>query len=402
MVTSHERGGMERRFAFAPSDKGDLDGFITDKYSKLPPEQIKAIRLFVAHNREKHSLSTDDIEVFASYVIGAGESLANTVSISQRDRTYVDDLESRFSADKKSEEGRFGYPKILEAILTRQIELANWFGDEATTFQTHQYDDYINGVDMVIEWPGDGEGEPVRLAVDVTLASNVDTIANKIMRVRQDIEQGKSSSAKGKMFLSQVKYYVDPNTEEQTSLEMLPKVVIGTDIEGIKRLVQKAASVLRKVPGANQKFSNDPCQFLFLKEVRVQLERQLWFSTLTLMSEMTKKNSGIQENSAYNSVYGLLERHGKENASPPTTEETEQLISLVMEYESSEKEMFGKDPGSKKRVASFLEITKVYNHIKGVLNEKEKSLGNQMVAEAGALEAKDRVASAINRASWLQ
>ncbi|MBP9731891.1 MAG: hypothetical protein KBD29_00305 [Candidatus Magasanikbacteria bacterium] len=391
---------MERRFAFTPSDKGDLDGFITDKYSKLPPEQTKAIRLFVAHNRDKHSLSADDVEVFASYVIGAGDSLASKVSISPRDRAYVEDLESRFSADKKSEEGRYGYPKILEAVLTRQIELANWFGDDAITFQTHEYDDYVGGVDMVIEWPGDGDGEPIRLAIDVTLASNIDTIANKIMRGRQDIEQGKSSTTKGKVFLSQVKYYVDPNTEEQISLEMVPKVIIGTDIEGIKRLVQKAASVLRKVPGANQKFSNDPCQFLFLKEVRVQLERQLWFSTLSLMDGMAKRNPDIKESSVYDDIYNLLERHGKENASPPTPEETAKLISLVMEHESSEKEMLGKDVGSKRRVVSFLEIARVYNHIKGVLSEKEESLGNQMVAEAGALEAKDQVASAINRASW--
>jgi len=366
----------------------NLRGFIEKKYASESPEVLKAIRLFYATNNENHDLTEDDIEVFASYVASESDGSTDRLNIMPRDREYVNRLEETFSHDARSQEGRHGYPKVLEAVLIRQIELADWFGEAAVTFQAHPFDDYANGVDLVVQW--NTEYGPVRVAIDVTIASSLEIVLDKIAKTRDGIMQGHSSKEHGVSFLSNVKYYEDPESEEQMSLDTLPKVIIGMDVDQVRDLVSKSAKALRKEPGAKADLAKDPYQMMLLEEVRSQLERQLWLSTVMYVQEAVNRNVLSSDDSIYRGIYELFDAN--KNKTEISVADTGYLYEILGDFDTMGVKIL------EKRLDACFNIANLLYQVVSVISEKRKSLGVQVVAEAVGLQRQDRVAQAIDQA----
>lgn len=115
---------------------------------------------------------------------------------------------------------------ILEAIILQEAELSDWFGPHASTIKTSEFDDFINGVDLTVEF-----NEPQRsashlaLAVDGTFGAT--TISKKFDRIKAEIDRGE---------LATIKYFESQNSSFKGRLSFVPRVVIGVDKEALLRL----------------------------------------------------------------------------------------------------------------------------------------------------------------------
>ncbi len=68
--------------------------------------------------------------------------------------------------------------ECLEIILADQIYDGDWFGPEAMTSITSEYDDIVNGIDMIVEFDKE-KPQRMALAVDASTASDVGIIEEK-------------------------------------------------------------------------------------------------------------------------------------------------------------------------------------------------------------------------------
>lgn len=118
----------------------------------------------------------------------------------ETDLKYVETMEKLFAEtiEKDPEELKKVYrlSTILEAIILEEGELANWFGENATTIVPSRFDDIRNGIDCIVEFEeGENSASHLALAVDIVAGSE---IQRKIDRIKKDIEEG---------HLSEIKYF---------------------------------------------------------------------------------------------------------------------------------------------------------------------------------------------------
>ncbi|MEI6511583.1 MAG: hypothetical protein WCO25_06150 [Candidatus Uhrbacteria bacterium] len=166
---------------------------------------------------------------------------------------------------------------LLEQFLQQQIELSNWFGDNAFVFSTTDFDDLRNGVDAVIEFnPHDRRLLVPRLAVDVTTAASAKVLQEKAAKIYE--------GGRVKYFRSEIETNGDGNPTDLT-LGRLPMVVIGIDAKLFgdiaRSLYEKRTSmtvrdvqtneVTKKLGIDRQFLANHPLKGLFLDQARAQL-----------------------------------------------------------------------------------------------------------------------------------
>ena len=119
------------------------------------------------------------------------------------------------------------YADVLEGILGDAIEMADWLGENAIAQKTCDFDDFKNGVDVVVEFsPTAQSTSHLGLAVDVTYAKELD---KKLNRIRNEIDNGR---------LAMVKYFESDNGDFKGRLLNVPRVVIGCDKETIAKLAR--------------------------------------------------------------------------------------------------------------------------------------------------------------------
>lgn len=210
-------------------------------------------------------LSAAEEKVYQDYVLGHRKEELKMNDFSdiypeieiKRDENKVAEIKERFRYCKTERS------EILEAILARQIEQADWFGENCFVVRTSEYDDLVNHTDLVAEFK---EGDEfIRLALDVTTSQSKDVLADKIESIKKEIDQGR---------LTNLKYYSSEETELQTKgeLKMIPRVIIGTDQEGVEELSNLVEKTINREKGSNLKLANSQAQIEFLTEVKEQLE----------------------------------------------------------------------------------------------------------------------------------
>ena len=117
--------------------------------------------------------------------------------------------------------------KLLEALLTEQIELSNWFGQETSTIVPSEFDDLFHGVDLALEIDDEKEVKHLALGIDVT--SSPYAIRNKLKIIKRQIENEK---------LTAMEYFhsEEHNPDFYGTMSNIPQVVIGIDGKTIKEL----------------------------------------------------------------------------------------------------------------------------------------------------------------------
>lgn len=149
-----------------------------------------------------------------------------------KDKAVVERLKKNFgtglsSQELAQEQETKRAAEIFEAIMLEQSELSNWFGENASTIKTSEFDDIVNGVDMVIEVdePGSSPGH-VALAVDVSFGTI--GIERKIARAKTEIDQNNSGN---------VKYFFSEKTGFKGQLTRVPRIVLGVEKARVAELI---------------------------------------------------------------------------------------------------------------------------------------------------------------------
>ena len=176
----------------------------------------------------------------------------------EKDSLYASELralqEEKHSQRSMSDQESTKTGPILEALVTEQIELSEWFGPGVETRKTTDYDDIKNGVDTVAEINRDNSRTHLAVAIDVTLNST--RLNKKFKGIRAEVGRGA---------LAHVKYY-ENGDGEKGSLENIPRVVLGASSEVVHELAR-----LWIEDGHKKELAQHPIQMLFLNQIHSQL-----------------------------------------------------------------------------------------------------------------------------------
>ena len=158
---------------------------------------------------------------------------------------------------------------IAEAILVQQIELADWLGEHCRTIETAKYDDYFNHTDFVAEWT-DKNGEPLRLAVDITCTEENADFSKKAGFITKELGQGRGTD---------IKYFQSDKFAKKGTIKNLPRVIIPINKEVIIHLCDILAPAMeKKSRGGRQtaysKLAHCALQTHIIEEMIKQLDRQ--------------------------------------------------------------------------------------------------------------------------------
>lgn len=145
--------------------------------------------------------------------------------------------------------------KIFEAILCQQTELSEWLGSDVTTMLCSDYDDYVNGVDIVAEFSeGDFSPSYLGLAVDATYSSD---LSKKFKKIKNEIASGK---------MAEIKYFKSSEMDFMGKMSQIPRVVVGAKYQTIIELVEMQKA------GKKKELGNHWIQFQILEQILEQLE----------------------------------------------------------------------------------------------------------------------------------
>lgn len=213
----------------------------------------------------------------------------------KKDIELISKIRSRFQAqnarlaESDEEIGRMEArdkrSQATEKIVTYQGEESEWFGHEAFLIKTTEYDDFVNGVDIVLEFNLENPEEigledsvhRVALAIDATSSQVLSQVEEKISNCVKKIRGETKSEVK--YFISQV------DTDFQQPLERVVPVVVGLDAKNSNKMINLVGRLIslgskkerseqeqREYQARQAAIAEHPIQAVFLEEILFQLD----------------------------------------------------------------------------------------------------------------------------------
>ncbi len=178
----------------------------------------------------------------------------------ERDKEETERLKNIYKEEMKEDPEKEKLKKfatIFEAIIHQHGEQAEWFGPNAYTIKSSDYDDFKNGVDEILEFHKEsGEGKEIShltMGIDVTTKGSLD---DKLRSVWRKVKSGE---------LSEVKYFGSEEVEKG-KLEHVPSVAVNAEPREIKKVMDLW------MEGRNKEIANHPLQIRILEQMEGQLE----------------------------------------------------------------------------------------------------------------------------------
>ncbi len=145
---------------------------------------------------------------------------------------------------------------LFEALVLYSAEVAKWFGQSASATKTSEFDDFVNRVDMVVEFREGRSPSHLGLAADVTFSSDPQVISKKFDFLRTQIRSGS---------LAKVKYFHSDFNHFDGQLSKIPEVVIGVSGKMVSELEHLWAS------GRNNDLTSHRAGVMILRQIEAQL-----------------------------------------------------------------------------------------------------------------------------------
>lgn len=251
---------------------------------KLSESESKVYELLVP----RHKASAIKIEEFSDLY---GEEVI------KRDKEYVEKKKAGIKERGTSPTKR---AEILEAILSEQIELSNWLGQEAETIIPSEYDDSAHGVDVAVEFEGAEGFKHMALGVDFT--SSAEQIKKKLLKAKKHILKDD---------LTEIKYFISEKSHIRKKLSKIPWLIVGADTHLLRELsklwiakyqppsatgeiseeTQKYLSEQRK--NAQKELANHRMQNLLLDELEMELVAFMEFANKNNREEIANKYEAL-------------------------------------------------------------------------------------------------------------
>lgn len=194
-----------------------------------------------------------------------------------RDLAKVESIKQKFAAPDRA---KFA-SEIMEGVIYDQSELSDWLGPHAHTIKTSEYDDIINGVDLVVEFDEPSQARRhLALGVDATFGSR--TIEKKFDRIKAEIDAGS---------LASIKYFRSQNGTFMGRLSQVPRVVTGIDQEHLLDIAGMWTN------GKHKELAAHPAQRLVLAQIGQQLR------TFSKYAERTGRPEFVR---SYDEAYAIV------------------------------------------------------------------------------------------------
>lgn len=151
-----------------------------------------------------------------------------------------------------------------------------WYGKNAYTSETTKTDDIFGGVDGFLEFDmGGGQSHKIALAIDASMKADFSSIRRKMKRGAEKIAEGKM----------EVKYFKSAVSDYKGKLKNIIPVVLGLEGDKANEVIKLFAEIVTLESKQSRSANEDmdlaykireaqqhPCQVVFLKEMKVQLE----------------------------------------------------------------------------------------------------------------------------------
>lgn len=206
--------------------------------------------------------------------------------------------------------------QILEALLAEQIELSEWFGEDAMTIIPAEYDDFHHGVDLATEFQHDDTLQYLALGVDVTTSKI--QIMTKLTLIKSKLEKGE---------LTEMKYFTSERLPDfHGRMANIPSIVIGVDARTINELadlwltIDKSKNpttgtnsidqeeLREQAREAQKKLARHRTQVLLLKEIELQLEAFVQYVNRTKEKDSKNKKALDEALSKFETSLSLVRK----------------------------------------------------------------------------------------------
>ncbi len=171
-----------------------------------------------------------------------------------RDIQKIESLKAKFEHDEIKR-----VAEVFEAMVYQHTELSDWLGPNAETIRPSEYDDIVNGIDLIVEFNNEDFTKHLALGVDVTFGSQ--TIGKKMERIKAEITSDE---------LATVKYFESHGFKG--SLKQVPRVVIGLEKDTV---ISLAALWMRN---QNAELGDHFAKDVIMKEIVQQLQTFLEYA----------------------------------------------------------------------------------------------------------------------------
>lgn len=236
---------------------------VSYKVERISDIEEQAFSLLVPRHKEL-AIKLEDFE--GTY---GSEQIARDLQAVEKKKSRMEDVDS--PSHRRAQ--------LLEALLAEEIELADWFGENAQTIVPSEYDDLYNGVDLTAEFEKEGYFQYLGMSIDVT--SGPGGVAKKLGEIKKRIEEGK---------LGEMKYLLSERNNIKGHFEGIPQFVVGADPRTIRNLAdlwltaqqtviakdhitkQEMEEIRQKSREAKMALANHRARALILMEIKDQLE----------------------------------------------------------------------------------------------------------------------------------
>jgi len=247
----------------------------------------------------------------------------------------------------------------LELCLAEAIGSYDWFGPDAEVFLTNEYDDIINGIDIVVTFNRENSSS-LKLGIDATTSQKLGEITKKLDRTANTLKEGNRSG---------VKYYELEGHEEEGEVSM-PRVVTGTNAESTEILYQHTCEVIKDKKEKGPQFAKDDFQRVILK----QIENQLVYSIENILKSY-KEGYGRQRKKEISKIRLFCQKLEKMSIEEEAnSEEFSDILTLI---EDNKEKLSEIDPAISENLFSHTEVLKEIKKI-----DKEKSSQGIQLPEA--------------------
>ena len=239
-------------------------------------EKQSVDREFIKKLNEKAKKSLKEYSISMDDFIDYGEENI------KKDNELIARLKEKHQKENSSEEkGAKILADILEAIILEESELSNWLGENTSTIKASDYDDYVNGIDAIIEFEEETTTNHVALGIDATFSKD---IHKKFDRIKKEIEDG---------VLAEAKYFSSSFIKGRH--KQIPRLVIGADVKTIKELgelwLDKDSQTEGRKGEVKKALEKHPMQFQILKQMIIEAEAFKHYSEKIKQTEI----AGIYE-----------------------------------------------------------------------------------------------------------
>jgi hypothetical protein len=244
------------------------------------------------------------------------------------------DVATERFARQRVEEPELQFGDLLEVFMQVELSRQDWFGAEFV--QTSKHDDYFNGTDGVLEWPGDGPESSVRLALDFTVAQSDLSLNKKYRKLTKGTSvrffRSTVPDAQGKVY--------------EASLQNVPMVILGVDRSMLRR-------TLDETRGNPEKLRAHPIRALIVEQAYVQIGLQVREACARLFGNVVGNEDNVP-GPLRDAVRAYADRIGADRA---TVRDDPSVVAKIFSGLSEQELSVGfqdKDQGS--RLAQLLRV----------------------------------------------